>query len=46
MIGMARPDEVDDFTTYYRDLNPRFAQLPTVAFVLASESVEFGDILA
>ncbi|MDH3306913.1 MAG: Na-K-Cl cotransporter [Acidimicrobiia bacterium] len=45
MLGMARPDEVDDFTGYYQQLGERFAALPTVAFVLASELVEFGEIL-
>lgn len=46
MIGMARPDEVDDFGAYYRTLTERFSVLPTVAYVLAAESVEFGEILA
>ncbi len=46
LLGLARPDDVEDFAVYYQQLNARFAGLPTVAFVLAAESIEFGEILA
>ncbi len=46
LLGMARPDDIEDFAVYYQVLIARFEELPTVAFVLASESIEFGEILA
>jgi len=45
MMGMARPDVVPDFPAYYRSLQERTASLPTTVFVLASEKLDFGEVL-
>jgi len=42
-LGLAGPG--DDFCTYYLDLKQRTASLPTTMFVLASEDLEFAEVL-
>ena len=42
-LGLAIPGE--DFCSYYLDLKQRTAALPTTMFVLASEDLEFAEVL-
>jgi amino acid transporter len=42
-LGLAVPG--DDFDTYYLDLKQRTASLPTTMFVMASEDLEFAEVL-
>ena len=42
-LGMAAPG--DDFVTYYDGMQKLASGLPTTAFVLASEDVEFAEVL-
>lgn len=42
-LGLAAPGE--DFCDYYLDLKKRTASLPTTMFVLASEDLEFSEVL-
>ncbi|MEX0945666.1 MAG: Na-K-Cl cotransporter [Balneolaceae bacterium] len=42
-LGMAKPD--DHFTEYYKKIQMRLKNLPTVALVLAGEELSFGEIL-
>ena len=42
-LGMAEPGE--DFVTYYEHMQELAADLPTTAFVLAAEDVEFAEVL-
>ncbi|PSN19885.1 Na-K-Cl cotransporter [filamentous cyanobacterium CCP5] len=42
-LGLAIP--TDQFTDYYRDLQRRTTQLPPTIFVLASEELEFSEVL-
>ncbi len=42
-LGLASPS--DSFATYYRALQQRTADLPPTIFVLASEDLEFSDVL-
>lgn len=44
LLGMKEP-EGDGWVAYYEDLRARATGLPTVAFVLAAENLEFGEIL-
>ena len=44
LLGMRAP-EGDGYVDYYRDLSARTADLPTTAFVLAAEALEFSEIL-
>lgn len=44
-MGLAAPDEVPDFATYYEHLQSVAATLPTTAFVLASEDLDFAEVL-
>ncbi|MDX1568678.1 MAG: hypothetical protein R3223_12805, partial [Longimicrobiales bacterium] len=43
MMGMREPD--DDFRSYYERLQETTRGLPTTLFVLASEALEFAEIL-
>ncbi len=45
LIGMAAPDRVDDFAAYYRRMQDLTEGMPTTAFVLASEEVDFAEVL-
>jgi Amino acid transporters len=45
-LGMATPDEEDDYVTYYTRLHERTAGLPPTVFVLAAEEISFRDVLA
>jgi amino acid transporter len=45
LIGMAVPDRVDDFAAYYRRMQEITEGMPTTAFVLASEEVDFAEVL-
>ncbi len=45
-LGMASPDETDDFVAYYNDLQERTRGLPHTVFVLAAEEISFRDVLA
>lgn len=45
-LGMASPDIVDDYPTYYAALQQRTANLPTTVFVLATADFAFTDVLA
>ena len=42
-LGLATPGK--DFCTYYLDLKRRTAALPTTMFVMASEDLEFAEVL-
>ena len=44
-LGLAVPENVPDFTSYYEGLQKRARGLPTTAFVLASEEMEFSEVL-
>ncbi len=43
ILGMANPDE--NFSQYYVELQERTADLPTTLFVLASEDLDFIEVL-
>ena len=45
LMGMAAPDTVDDFGAYYQRMQELTDGLPTTAFVLASEDVDFAEVL-
>lgn len=42
-LGLATPD--DSFSQYYANLQRRIATLPTTILVLASEDLEFAEVL-
>jgi amino acid transporter len=44
-LGMADPDSVDDFRAYYDRLQEMSQGLPPTAFVLATETLEFAEVL-
>jgi solute carrier family 12 (sodium/potassium/chloride transporter), member 2 len=44
-LGMADPDSVDDFRAYYDRLQEMSQGLPATAFVLATETLEFAEVL-
>jgi solute carrier family 12 sodium/potassium/chloride transporter 2 len=44
-MGLASPDDVPDFTAYYERLQTMAATLPSTAFVLASEELDFAEVL-
>jgi solute carrier family 12 sodium/potassium/chloride transporter 2 len=44
-LGLAPPDKVPDFTAYYEKLQENTAGLPTTAFVLAAEDMDFAEVL-
>jgi len=45
LLGMAPPEAVDDFTAYYGRLQEMTEGMPTTAFVLASEEMDFAEVL-
>jgi hypothetical protein len=45
-LGMATPDEQDDYVSYYTGLHERTAGLPPTVFVLAAEDISFREVLA
>ncbi len=45
LLGLAPPGAVDDFPGYYGRLQEITAGLPTTAFVLASEELDFAEVL-
>ena len=45
LMGMRKPDETENYASYYWRLVERAEGLPTTAFILAAEELEFGDIL-
>ncbi|MFW6206056.1 MAG: Na-K-Cl cotransporter, partial [Gemmatimonadota bacterium] len=44
-MGLAAPDDVPDFTAYYERLQDMTVTLPTTAFVLAAEDLDFAEVL-
>ncbi len=44
-LGLAEPAGVEDFTAYYERLQRMADGLPTTAFVLAAEDLDFGEVL-
>ena len=44
-LGMAAPDETNDFTAYYETLRAKTEHLPTTVFFLAAEPMAFEDML-
>ncbi len=44
-LGMAAPDETNDFTAYYETLRAKTEPLPTTVFFLAAEPMAFEDML-
>jgi len=46
MLGMAIPSEDFDYQSYYQNLNAKTKNLPSTLFVLASQEVEFGEVLS
>jgi amino acid transporter len=45
-LGMATPDDEDDYVSYYTRLQERTEGLPPTAFVLAAEDISFREVLA
>lgn len=45
LMGMREPGETENYADYYWKLLERAEGLPTTAFVLAAEELEFGEIL-
>jgi amino acid transporter len=45
LMGLAQPGQVDDFPAYYRQLQETTHGLPSTAFVLASEELDFAEVL-
>jgi len=46
MLGMAVPKEDFDYQAYYLNLSSKTKNLPSTLFVLASQEVEFGEVLS
>jgi amino acid transporter len=44
-LGLANPANVDDYTAYYEQLQEMADGLPTTAFVLAAEELDFAEVL-
>jgi len=44
-LGLAKPDECDDFTAYFQLAQQRIKDLPTTVLVLAAEEISFGKVL-
>ena len=44
-LGLADPSQVDDYVAYYERLQAMAEGLPTTAFVLASEDLDFAEVL-
>ena len=45
-MGMATPTEVEDFQSYYHDLQQKTTNLPSTVFVLAAQEMAFREVLA
>lgn len=45
MLGLPTPDTVDNFSDYYVKLQHRIADLPNTMLVMASEELDFSDVL-
>ncbi len=45
LLGMAMPGQVPDYPAYYRRLQEMTDGMPTTAFVLASENMDFAEVL-
>ncbi len=45
LMGLATPGSVDDYEGYYQRLQEMTEGLPTTAFVLASEDLDFAEVL-
>ena len=45
LMGLAQPGQVEDFPAYYRQLQETTRGLPSTAFVLASEELDFAEVL-
>ena len=45
LLGLATPGSVDDFSTYYVELQERISKLPNTLLVMASEELSFSDVL-
>ena len=45
MMGLAAPGQVDDFPGYYARLQEMTRGMPSIAFVLASEELDFAEVL-
>lgn len=45
LMGLATPDNVDDFGDYYAKLQARIEELPNVLLVMASEELAFSEVL-
>lgn len=44
-LGLATPDQTDDFTTYYQNIQSRLKGLPSTVMVMAAEEISFGKVL-
>jgi len=45
LLGMAPPDAIEDYRSYYLRLQEMTEGMPTTAFVLASEEMDFAEVL-
>ncbi|MEM9503999.1 MAG: Na-K-Cl cotransporter, partial [Cyanobacteria bacterium P01_E01_bin.43] len=45
LLGLATPGSVDDFSTYYVELQERVSKLPNTLLVMASEELSFSEVL-
>ena len=45
IMGIAAPDQVDNFAAYYDALKERTTGLPCTVFALAAEDVAFREVL-
>jgi len=45
LMGLATPGVVDDYEEYYQGLQKMTAGLPSTVFVLASERLDFAEVL-
>jgi amino acid transporter len=45
LLGMAPPEAVEDFQAYYLRMQELTEGMPTTAFVLASEEMDFAEVL-
>lgn len=44
-MGMAAPEDTEDFTAYYQDLRASMADMPTTVFFLSSGPMDFAEML-
>ena len=45
LLGLATPNNVDNFSEYYTNLQTRIADLPNTLLVMASEDLAFAEVL-